>query len=261
MLGDGAMRVEPLSLEVGEGQLTLAPSLRLDPPPAELMHPAGPLLTNVRISPEVSEAMLKYVAPVLAGATQTEGLFSMQLDGARVPLGEMRRLDSAGKLTVHSVRVVPGALARDWISLAQQIEAIAKRRDPAALGQKPAVTLLSIRDQQVNFRVVEGRVHHQNMEFQVGDIVMRSQGSVGLDETLSLMLQVPIQDSWIASQPLLAGLKGQSLQVPVSGTLTRPQMDERAIASLSQQLLQNAAGQAIGGELNKALDKLFKRGE
>jgi hypothetical protein len=257
-LGDGAVRVEPLSLSVGEGQLSLAPTLRLDPPPAELTHPAGPVVTNVRISPEVSEAMLKYVAPVLAGATQTEGLFSMQLDGARVPLGEVRRLDSGGKLTVHSVRVVPGALAREWIGLAQQIEAIAKRRDPASLVEKPPVTLLSIRDQQVNFRVVDGRVHHQNMEFQVGDIVMRSQGSVGLDESLSLMLQVPIQDGWISSQPLLAGLKGQSLQVPISGTLTRPQMDQRAIASLSQQLLQSAAGQAIGGELNKALDKLFK---
>jgi hypothetical protein len=35
-------------------------------------------------------------------------------------------------------------------------------------------------------------------------------------------------------------------------------MDERAIASLGQQLLQGAAQQAIGGELNKALDKLFK---
>jgi translocation and assembly module TamB len=258
MLGDGGVHVEPLSLAVGEGQLSLAPGLRLDPPPAELTHQAGPLVTNVRISPEVSEAMLKYIAPVLAGATQTEGLFSMQLEATRVPLGEMRRLDSAGKLTVHSVRILPGALAREWIALAQQIEAIANRRDPTALATKPPVTLLSIRDQQVNFRVVEGRVHHQNMEFQVGDIVMRSQGSVGLDETLALMLQVPIQDSWIASQPLLTGLKGQSLQVPISGTLTRPQVDQRAIASLSQQLLQSAAGQAIGGELNKALDKLFK---
>jgi hypothetical protein len=261
MLGDGAVRVEPLALAVGEGRLSLAPSLRLDPPPAELTQHAGPLVTNVRISPEVSEAMLKYVAPVLAGATQTDGLFSMQLEETRLPLGEMRRMDSSGKLTVHSVRVVPGPLASGWISLAQQIEAIAKRRDPSALAAKPPVTLLSVRDQQVNFRVVDGRVHHQNMEFQVGDVVMRSQGSVGLDETLSLVLQVPIQDSWIASEPLLAGLKGQALQVPIAGTLTRPQMDPRAIASLSQQLLQSAAGQAVGSELNRALDKLFKRGE
>jgi translocation and assembly module TamB len=57
---------------------------------------------------------------------------------------------------------------------------------------------------------------------------------------------------------LLSGFKGQSLQIPLSGTLTRPQMDERAIGSLTQQLLQGAAQQAVGGELNKALDKLFK---
>ena len=110
----------------------------------------------------------------------------------------------------------------------------------------------------MNFRVVDGRVYHQNMEFQVGDVVLRSQGSVGLDETIALTLQIPIQDAWIAKEPLLAGLKGQSLQVPVTGTLKRPQMDQRAIANLSGQLIQNAAGQAVGNELNKALDKFLK---
>jgi hypothetical protein len=96
------------------------------------------------------------------------------------------------------------------------------------------------------------------MEFQIGDVTIRSQGSVGFDETISLTLNVPIPDAWIGNQPLLAGLKGQTLQVPITGTLTRPQMDQRAIAGLSQQLLQGAAQQAIGGELNKALDRLFK---
>jgi hypothetical protein len=257
-LGDGALRIEPLSLAVGEGRLTAAPHVRFDPQPSELSLPAGPLITNVRISPEVSDAMLKYVAPVLAGATQSEGHFSMQLDGTRVPLEEPKRADSAGRLTVHSVRVVPGSFARELIGVAQQIESLAKRRDPTALANRQPVTLLTIRDQQVNFRVLEGRVHHQNMEFQVGDVAMRSQGSVGFDQTIQLTLHVPIQDAWIAKEPLLAGLKGQALQIPVSGTLARPQVDQRAIANISAQLLQNAAGQAIGGELNKALDKLFK---
>jgi hypothetical protein len=257
-LGEGGIRVEPISLAVGEGQLTAAPNIRFDPEPAELTMPAGPVLTNVRISPEVSEAMLKYVAPILAGSTQSEGQFSLQLQGVRVPLGDTKKADSAGQLTVHSVRVVPGAMARPIVDLAQQIEALAKRRDPTALAARQPVTLLSIRDQQVNFRVVDGRVYHQNLEFQVGDVTVRSQGSVGLDETVSLTLQVPIQESWIAKEPLLAGLKGQSLSVPVAGTLTRPQLDQRAVASLSGQLIQNAAGQAVGGELNKAFDKLFK---
>lgn len=257
-LGDGAIRVEPLSLAVGEGQLTAAPHVRFDPEPAELTMPPGPLITNVRISPEVSEAMLKYVAPVLAGSTQSEGQFSMQLDGTRVPLADTKKADVAGKLSVHSVRVVPGAMANELIGVAKQIEALAKRRDPTALTAKPQVTLLNIRDQQVNFKVIEGRVHHQNLEFQVGDITMRSQGSVGFDQTVQLTLQVPIQNAWVDKEPLLAGFKGQSLQIPVGGTLTHPKMDPRAIAGLSQQLIQGAAQQAVGGELNKALDKIFK---
>jgi hypothetical protein len=195
---------------------------------------------------------------VLAGATQSEGQFSLQLDSTRVPLADSKRADAAGRLSVHSVRVVPGAMARELIGVAQQIEALARRRDLASVANRPQITLLNIKDQQVNFRVIEGRVHHQNMEFQVGDITMRSQGSVGFDQTVQLTLQVPIQDAWIAKEPLLVGLKGQALQVPVSGTLTRPQLDKNAVASLSQQLLQGAAQQAIGGELNKALDKLFK---
>jgi hypothetical protein len=257
-LGEGIVRIDPLSLAVGEGQLTAAPNIRLDPSPSELTLPQGPLITNVRISTEVSEALLKYVAPVLAGATQSEGQFSLALEATRVPLGEPKKADSSGQLTVHSVRVVPGPLAAQWVGLAQQIESLIKRRDPASQPNRSQVTLLSVRDQQVNFRVVDGRVHHQNMEFQVGDVILRSQGSVGLDETIALTLSVPIQDAWIAKEPLLVGFKGQSLQIPVSGTLMRPQMDPRAVASITQQLLQGAAQQAVGGELNKALDKLFK---
>ncbi|MFO0790439.1 MAG: DUF748 domain-containing protein [Pirellulales bacterium] len=256
-LGDGAVQITPLNLSVGEGQLNLAPTVRFAPEPAELTLPAGPVITNVRISPQVSEAMLKYVAPVLAGATQSEGQFSLQLDGLRMPLADSKKTDSAGKLTVHSVRVTPGPTTQPFFNLAQQIESLIKRRDPAAT-REPA-KLLSISDQQVSFRVVDGRAYHEAMEFQVGDVILRSQGSVGLaDESLALNIQIPIQDAWVAKEPLLAGLKGQSLQVPVTGTLKRPQLDQRAVTSLTTQLLQNAAGQAVGNELNKALDKLFK---
>ena len=253
-LGDGSLRIEPINLSVGEGQLTTAPNVRFDPEPSELTLPPGPLLTNVRISPEVSEAMLKFVAPVLAGATQSEGLFSLTLDGTKVPLGEPRRADSKGQLTVHSVRVTPGPMTIQWVGLAQQIEALVKRREAS----NRQVTLVSVRDQQVNFQVANGRVYHQQMEFQVGDVVLRSQGSVGLDETVDLTIDIPIQDDWVSKEPLLSGLKSQSIQIPVKGTLGKPQMDQRAIAGTTTQLLQKGAGQAVGNEINKALDKFLK---
>jgi len=257
-LGQGLVRVDPLSIAVAEGQLTTAPQVRLDPEPMELVIPPGPVLANVRISPAVSEAMLKYIAPVLAGATQSEGQFSLELSGARVPLAATKKADVAGQLTVHAVRIVPGPMAKQWVELAQQVEAIAKRRDLASVAQRQPTTLLSIKDQQVNFRVVDGRVYHQGMQFQVGDVTMTTEGSVGLDETVALVVRVPIQDKWIEGQAMLVGLKGQSLAIPISGTLRQPRMDQSAVAGLSKQLLQGAAQQAIGGELNKAFDKLFK---
>ena len=128
-LEEGRVHFDPLDLAVGEGKLTAAPTVRLDPAPSELTLPQGPLLTNVRISPEVSEAMLKYVAPVLAGATQTEGQFSLLLEGARVPLRQPKQGAAGGVLTVHSVRVVPGAMAKQWVDLARQVESLVKRRE------------------------------------------------------------------------------------------------------------------------------------
>ncbi|HEX4415772.1 MAG TPA: hypothetical protein VH107_19230, partial [Lacipirellulaceae bacterium] len=248
-LGDGALQIAPISLSVGEGQLKLAPNIRFDPEPALLTMPAGPVITNVHISPEVSEAMLKFVAPVLSGATQSEGQFSLQIDGLQAPLADTKKAASSGMLTVHSVRVVPGPTTEQWVGLAQQVQALIKRTDAST---SSTATLLQIRDQQVNFKVVDGRVYHQNIEFQIGDVIMRSQGSVGLtDETISLTLQIPVQDDWVAKNPILAGLKGQTLQIPVSGTLKQPQMDKRALANISGQLIQNAAG----SQINKALDK------
>ena len=208
-LGDGMLRFDPLALAVAEGRLTASPLVRLDPEPMEMTMPAGPVLTDVRISPQVSEAMLKFIAPVLAGATQSEGQFSLELDGARVPLGEPKRADVGGQLFVHAVRITPGPMTQQWVALAQQVEAIAKKRDLASLGQRQPVTLLSIQDQQVNFRVVDGRVYHQGMQFSVGDVQMTSEGSVGFDETLALTLHVPIQEKWIEGQALLVGLRGR----------------------------------------------------
>ncbi len=251
-LGDGALQIAPIALTVGEGRLNLAPNIRFDPEPAELTMPAGPVITNVHISPEVSEAMLKYVAPVLSGATQSEGQFSLQIDGLRAPLADTKKATSSGMLTVHSVRVVPGPNTEQFVGLAQQIQALLKRTDAQT---SHTATLLQIRDQQVNFKVADGRVYHQNIEFQIGEVVMRSQGSVGLtDETISLTLQIPVQDDWVAKNPILAGLKGQTLQIPVSGTLKQPQMDKRALTNISGQLIQNAAG----SQINKALDKFLK---
>ncbi len=258
-LRDGQLQIEPLDVAVGEGRFTAQPLVRLTPDAQQLVLRPGPLVTNVSISPEVSEQMLKYVAPILAGATRTEGEFSVELAQAEVPFGDPEQSRVQGKLTTHRLAVSPGPMMNQLIALVKQVESLSKRKQFLQAAVQPRTkSFLTMVEQEIEFQVVEGRVYHRNLEFLVDDAPVRSYGSVGFDQTLALMIEIPIQDKWIEDEPALRGFAGQSLRLPIYGTFQKPRIDERAIADLTRQLLQGAARQALGDELNRQFEKLFR---
>ncbi|MGI9427402.1 MAG: hypothetical protein ACR2NM_02010, partial [Bythopirellula sp.] len=264
-LRDGQLQFAPLDVVVGgstqgQGRLTAQPLVRLLPGSEQLVLTRGPLVSNVAISPEVSERMLKYVAPILAGATRVEGQFSVDLDQTEIPLNQPEQARLQGRLLAHRLNVSPGPMMNQLITLVKQIESLTKRKQFLQAATAPRTkSFLTMAEQQVDFQVVDGRVYHRNLEFLVDDSPVRSRGSVGFDQTLALEIEIPIQDRWIEREPALRSLAGQSLRVPIYGTFEKPRIDERAIADLSGQLLQGAATQAIGDELNRQFDKLFGR--
>jgi translocation and assembly module TamB len=117
---------------------------------------------------------------------------------------------------------------------------------------------ITMSERTVDVRVIDGRVYHENLEFLIDDVPVRSRGSVGFDETLAVEIEVPIQQKWVGDKPALKGLVGQVLKIPVQGTFNQPKIDERVVGNFIAQAAQSAASGAIEGELNKALDKLFK---
>lgn len=257
-LGDGSVAFLPLRVPVAEGQLVGAPRVQFDPAPAAVLLPAGPLAEQVRVSPEVCDRALKYVAPVLAEATRTEGRFSMELEGGRVPLDAPAQADAAGKLSIHRVEVLPGPLARQFILLGKQIEALVHRRPPPLALEQNTQPLLTMENQDIDFRVVEGRVYHRGMTVRAGDVVVHTHGSVGFDQTLALVADVPIQDRWIGNDPVARSLSGKSIQVVINGTLQHPQLDRRSIEQLAAQMLRGAARDILTRELNEQLNRLFQ---
>ncbi|MEM8864379.1 MAG: hypothetical protein AAGF31_02400 [Planctomycetota bacterium] len=256
-LAGGQLRTEPLQFAVGQGAANLQPIVQFDPPPAAWGMPAGDVLTNVLITPEISERMLKFIAPVLADATRSQGQFSLRTDGVRAPLGDASQVETSGQLTIRNLRVTPGPGVAGWVSAARTVEALAKDRDPTALAARPTPTLLSISERAVNFQIARGRVYHQGLQFDVDGVPVSSAGSVGFDETLQFTLTVPIQDRWIAGEQRLVGLRGQALQLPVTGTLSDPKIDRNQLRQFSQQLIQSGIRGAVENELGRALEKLF----
>ena len=258
-LRDGQLQVAPINVTVGEGRLTAHPRAVFSPGPEFVVLPQGPLVTNVEISQQVSEAMLKYVAPIIAGATRAQGKFSIELQSAQVPLADPKLARVLGRLNVHQLDISPGPIVQDFAAIVHQLESLSKRGQflQAATTSRETKSL-SMTDRKIDFQVSEGRVYHRNLEFVVDNVPVRSYGSVGFDQTLSLMLEIPIQDKWLGDEKAFQSLAGQMLKIPVTGTFQNPRIDSSAVADLSQKLLQGAATQVIGDELNRALDKLFK---
>jgi hypothetical protein len=72
-----------------------------------------------------------------------------------------------------------------------------------------------------------------------------------------MVAEVPIRDEWIARQPLLAELKGQSIKINIQGTLSNPKIDRRQLQDLGKRVISGATNRLLQDQLNRGLNKLF----
>ncbi|WP_254510648.1 hypothetical protein [Anatilimnocola floriformis] len=276
-LENSVVYMGPLDLTINEGKLVGAPRLNLAGESPLIEMDKGPVIQNLRISPELCDGWMKFVAPLLAGVTRAEGNFSMDLEMAKVPVMVPTKGSLGGVMTIHKAEVGPGPLAQQYLNMAKQVKDIADG-NYAAIGnlfggagaapaqpQSPGATnnrgMLVLPQQQVKFEMIDGRVHHQGLQMAVKDVVITTRGSVGLDQTMELVAEIPVQDDWLKKNAALSGLKGQMLQIPIRGTLSAPAPDFRGLANLSKDLARNAATgllkDKVGSEINKFLPPGF----
>ena len=114
---------------------------------------------------------------------------------------------------------------------------------------------MQVEQQQVPFEFAEGRVYHKDLQVGFGDVVVQSEGSVGLDETIDFLLSVPIPDKWTAGKPLLANLKGEVIPFQMGGTLDKPQLDGKALGDFGKRIGFKSAGGLLQQLLEKRLEK------
>ena len=110
----------------------------------------------------------------------------------------------------------------------------------------------------VPVQVANGRVYHQNFTFKISGTTLHTSGSVGFDDTLDLVVDVPIPKDLpiLKNNPLLVkAVAGKVVKVPVKGTLTKPALDpkafEQAIAALAREGAKDVGKDLLDKELNK----------
>jgi hypothetical protein len=206
-LAQGILQMSPLQLTVGEGQVRVAPTLHVNTAPLWMTLAPATVVDQVNITPEMTKTWMKYVAPLLADATNAEGKFSVALAKAEVPLMDPMAGTVDGQFVVHGGALGPGPLATQFIQLASQIKSLVGKGTSHITD--PTKTWVQLAPQQVDFQVAQNRVYHEGFEMVIDGVPIRTRGSVGmLDESISVMAEVPIMDEWVADIPALAGLRG-----------------------------------------------------
>ncbi|MAT13871.1 MAG: hypothetical protein CMJ46_01215 [Planctomyces sp.] len=257
-LDDKIVRVEPISLQVAEGRVNLSPHVRFDQSSPTLHLDPSRVADNIRLTPELCQQFLQYVAPMLSNVTQIEGHFSMDLSSAQIPILSPTNSDITGKLQVEKAEVRSGQMANQMMALVRQVKAILQK-NTAPGNASGGSTWVMMPQQESEFRVTGGRVYHKRLEFQVDDAVVFTTGSVGFDNSLNLVAEIPLQEKWLGNNRLLQQMRGQIIRVPISGTLQQPQVDQQALAVFASQLAGSAAQNYLQNEFDKQLNKLFSR--
>jgi hypothetical protein len=253
-LADGQLRAEPVDVRINGGALRQLPIVDLKTNPPTLRFQPGVMLEKVALTEDVCRGWMKYVSPTLANATAAEGQFSLAMQGGTFQMGHPREADLSGVLTVHQGRVRPGPLAIALLQNANQLQGMILRNPGRDLTQQ---SLLVIQAEDVGFRLHEGRVDHDEFGAYIGDMRVSTSGSVGLDQTLRLLVAMPIPDRWTQNGgPILQALRGERIQLAVSGTLEEPQIDASSLREFGKRV----GIKAGAGLIEQILERRLQRG-
>jgi hypothetical protein len=243
------IQLAPRSVTFGGGRVLASPWVDLSGSPRVLVIDPGPVADHVQFTPDMTRTWLRYVSPLMADATSIDGRFSLASNGARVPLSPGASEPVQGTLQIHTAQVGPGPAAQKILPVVEQVRALLKGTlpNPFGGGGRRDEAWLMLGEQAVQVWVENRRVYHDRIAYSVGDAVLTSSGSVGFDDSLDLTVEIPLQEKWLGSQ--LMSLKGESLKIPVTGTLDAPVVDPRPLTEFNKQL----AGRAAEGLLQRLL--------
>jgi hypothetical protein len=111
------------------------------------------------------------------------------------------------------------------------------------------------KEQTIPVRLVQGRVHHQNLEIPLGDISLKTSGSVGLDGSLQVMAEFPAPSRWLGKNTPKALTV---VRLPIGGTISTPRIDPQALQQIVSRYAVETAGELLKREFEKNIPKWFQ---
>ncbi|WP_146398058.1 hypothetical protein [Planctomycetes bacterium CA13] len=252
--------VSPSTIPVGDGRLNLAGEVNYRPGPLWMRVEPGRIAESIRVTPEMTDRWLKYLAPLASEASRIDGTLGAELDEAIIVIDNPQQSRVVGRLNIESVNMNAGPLGNQIIGGLQQLKALSQASLPQTAPNQSS-TLIRMPAQTVDFMVDHGVVTHRRLFLDIDRATVITSGNVSFDGRMDLDAQVPLDARWLGSD--LQGLAGQPVTLPIDGTLSRPSLDSsgvrKVVTQLGIQAVQSNAENYLQKQLGKSIDKLFGR--
>ena len=224
---------------LNQGKLLFTPSVEVTRVPMVLSFPPkARVLQNVQLTQEMLDQGLSLMLPLLHGSSVLGGTVDMTLQECHVPLGPSLTNDMTftSALTLHNLRLAPAGTFGTILELAGHS------------GQE-----VTVAQYDLTAECSHGRVKPSDLVLNVSGSKITLSGSVGLNGALAYTAVVPLSKGLVGKE-LAKYLEGETIHVPITGTIGAPAMDHKAVEAEVKRLVRDAmrkgAASALGGLLN-----------
>jgi hypothetical protein len=175
--------------------------------------------------------------PMLASATTVRGTVSARIESFDYDLRFPERSVASGVLSIHEAEAAPEGGLRN---LLQALDMIRTARKQASSYAAQSITMPA---QDLPITLQGGVVSHEGLAFDMADYRLRSSGGVGLNRSVRLVLDIPLEKMRGSSDY-------RTVRVPVGGTLDQLQLDTGG-------LLRDVGAREIENQINRQIDRQF----
>ena len=241
-LAQGQLKVPVATIPAAGGQVSLGGELDMREQEPVLRIPQKlAVMKNIEVTPELGKQLLSRFNPMFGQATRMEGKVGLDVQNIVLPLGEQLKHSGSGsgKLDLQKFKAQPGGL------MALLLE----------LGGMGGGEMYAVEVSGLDFVIKDGRISYDDftMTFAEGKFDLKFYGSVGFDDTLDLVVSLPVHEELLKRLKVRGPvaeyarkLAGKRVDVPIAGTRLHPEL---VLAKVdTEKLLKDVVKEGLLGE-------------
>jgi hypothetical protein len=228
-------------VDVNQGKLFLKPRLNLTTTPMTLTwEKDSGILDRVRLTPELYNALLSAVNPLLTDSAAPDGFISLTCESLYMPLTDdpLATLDTRLLLQTNDCQLHPNGPLKVVLS---------------ALTTKNKTMYLT--DKQFAVTVEDGILTTEPISFRIEEFTFTCEGSTNLStQAIDYTLSLPVNEK-LLGRSLAKSIKNKkTVELPIRGTVKKPQVDTSPLMAVATE----AAVEKVKDKYSEKLDKLLQ---